>query len=207
MNIEVWIENIMKRIVFICVFLLSPFVLFGQDTIETNNGQVLYGLVVDGDTILVSTIEEVYVLPMHKFNSRREMRKYRRLVRNIKAVLPYAKLAKKKYDEVVASLESMNSEKEKKEYMKQVEEELKEEFEDDLKKLTVTQGRILLKLLDREIGETSYDLLKEFRGTFSAFFWQTLARIFGHNLKSEYDPDGEDRLLNEIVMLIENGQI
>jgi hypothetical protein len=197
----------MKRIVFICIFLLGPFALFGQDTIDMRGGQVLYGLVVDGDTILVSTIEEVYVLPMHKFNSKREMRKYRRLVRNIKAVLPYAKLAKEKYDEVVASLEGMNSEKEKKEYMKQVEEELKEEFEDDLKKLTVTQGRLLLKLLDREIGETSYDLLKEFRGTFSAFFWQTLARIFGHNLKSEYEPDGEDRLLNEIVMLIENGQL
>jgi hypothetical protein len=144
---------------------------------------------------------------MHKFKSRREMRKYRRLVRNIKVVLPYAKLAKEKYDEVVVELEELDSEKEKKMYMKQVEEELKDEFEDDLKKLTITQGRLLLKLLDREIGETSYELLKEFRGTFSAFFWQTLARIFGHNLKSEFDADGEDKLLNEIVLLIENGQL
>lgn len=197
----------MKRLFYISVFLLSPLLLFGQDTIDVKGGQVLYGLVVDGDTILVSTIKEVYVLPMHKFESKREMRKYRRLVRNIKAVLPYAKLAKKKYDEVVDNLEGLETEKEKKEYMKQVEEELKDEFEEDLKKLTVTQGRILLKLLDREIGETSYDLLKEFRGAFSAFFWQTLARIFGHNLKSEFDPEGEDRLLNEIVMLIENGQL
>lgn len=197
----------MKKLFYISVFLLSPLLVFGQDTIDVMGGQVLYGLVVDGDTILVSTIKEVYVLPMHKFETKREMRKYRRLVRNIKVVLPYAKLAKKKYDEVVDNLEKLETEKEKKEYMKQVEEELKDEFEEDLKKLTVTQGRILLKLLDREIGETSYDLLKEFRGTFSAFFWQTLARIFGHNLKSEFDPEGEDRLLNEIVMLIENGQL
>jgi hypothetical protein len=144
---------------------------------------------------------------VHKFESKREMRRYRRLIRNVKVVLPYAKLAKKKYDEVALAMEGMDTERQKKEYMKQVEEELKVEFEDDLKKLTITQGRILLKLLDREIGETSYDLLKEFRGTFSAFFWQTLARIFGHNLKSEFDPNGEDKLLNEIVMLIENGQL
>ncbi len=197
----------MKKFFYICVLFFCPFLVNGQDTIDVAGGQVLYGLVIDGDTILVSTIEEIYVLPVHKFNSKREMRKYRRLVRNIKAVLPYAKLAKKKYDEVVVAIQDMETEREKKEYMKQVEEELKDEFEDDLKKLTITQGRILLKLLDREIGETSYDLLKEFRGAFSAFFWQTLARIFGHNLKSEFDPEGEDKLLNEIVMLIENGQL
>ena len=178
-----------------------------QDTLQTSNENVLYGIVVDGDTILVSTIEEVYILPMHKFKTRRQMRKYRKLVRNVKVVLPYAKLAKKKYDEVVVELEKIESEKQQKKYMKQVEEELKEEFEEDLKKLTVSQGRILLKLLDREIGETSYELLKDFRGTFSAFFWQTLARIFGHNLKSEFDAKGEDKLLNEIVLLIENGQL
>lgn len=198
----------MKRLFYICILFLSPFVLKGQDTISVSgNGQVLYGLIIDGDTILVSSIKEVYVLPVRKFESRREMRKYQRLVHNVKVVLPYAKLAKKKYDEVVLAMEGMDTERQKKEYMKQVEEELKVEFEDDLKKLTITQGRILLKLLDREIGETSYDLLKEFRGTFSAFFWQTLARIFGHNLKSEFDPNGEDKLLNEIVMLIENGQL
>jgi hypothetical protein len=197
-----------KRLFYICLFFLSTFVLKGQDTISiSGNGQVLYGLIIDGDTILVSSIKEVYVLPVHKFESKREMRRYRRLIRNVKVVLPYAKLAKKKYDEVALAMEGMDTERQKKEYMKQVEEELKVEFEDDLKKLTITQGRILLKLLDREIGETSYDLLKEFRGTFSAFFWQTLARIFGHNLKSEFDPNGEDKLLNEIVMLIENGQL
>lgn len=197
----------MKKLFYIILLMISPFCLTGQDTVATKGGTVLYGIVVDGDTILVSTIDEVYILPMHKFKTRREMRKYRRLVRNIKVVLPYAKLAKEKYDEVVVELEELDNEKEKKKYMKQVEEELKDEFEDDLKKLTITQGRLLLKLLDREIGETSYELLKEFRGTFSAFFWQTLARIFGHNLKSEFDADGEDKLLNEIVLLIENGQL
>lgn len=197
----------MKKLLFIFLVSFLTIMAKSQDTLQTSNENVLYGIVVDGDTILVSTIEEVYILPMHKFKTRRQMRKYRKLVRNVKVVLPYAKLAKKKYDEVVVELEKIESEKQQKKYMKQVEEELKEEFEEDLKKLTVSQGRILLKLLDREIGETSYELLKDFRGTFSAFFWQTLARIFGHNLKSEFDAKGEDKLLNEIVLLIENGQL
>ena len=179
----------------------------GQDTLNTIGEHVLYGLVVDGDTILVSTLEEVYILPMHKFDSPREMRKYRRLVRNVKKVYPYAKLAKEKYDEVSENLEDLESEKDKKKYMNQVEKEVKEEFEGKLKKLTISQGRILIKLIDREIGETSYDLLKELKGSFSAFFWQTFARIFGHNLKSNFEAEGEDRLLNEIVLLIENGQL
>ncbi len=197
----------MKRILFILIASFSFVCTNGQDTIATAGENVLYGIVVDGDTLLVSTIEEIYILPMHEFDNKRDLRKYRRLVRNVKKVYPYAKLAGKKYSEVVAELEKMDSEKEKKDYMKKVEEEVKDEFEGDLKKLTISQGRILIKLIDREVGETSYDLLKEFRGAFTAFFWQTLAKIFGHNLKTSFDADGEDKLLNEIVMLIENGQL
>lgn len=196
----------MQKYIYI-LFLLLPLVGNGQDTIATKEGHALYGVVVDGDTILVSSIEEIYILPMHKFEKKKDYRRYRRLVRNVKKVYPYAKLAGKKYDEVVENLEKYETEKEKRAYMKQVEQEIKDEFEGDLKKLTVSQGRILIKLIDREIGETSYDLLKEFRGSFSAFFWQTLARIFGHNLKNSFDAEGEDKLLNEIVMLIENGQL
>jgi hypothetical protein len=116
-------------------------------------------------------------------------------------------MAGKKYDEVSEHMLSLTTERERREYIKQVEAEIMDEYEDDLKKLSITQGRILLKLIDREIGETSYDLLKELKGTFSAVFWQALARIFGNNLKSEFDPNGEDKLLNEIMILLENGQL
>lgn len=179
----------------------------GQDTITISDVDLLYGIIVDGDTILLTSIDEVIVFREPKFNTKREWRRYHRLVRNVKKVYPYAKMAGEKYKIVSAHLLTLKTEKEKKAYIKQVEQEIHDEYEGDLKKLTITQGRILLKLLDREIGETSYDLLKEFKGTFSAFFWQTLARIFGHNLKSEFDPEGEDSLLNEIVILIENGQL
>ncbi len=179
----------------------------GQDTILVANPEIHYGLVQDGDTILVADIKEVVVFPSHDFKSKWEWMRYRRLVKNIKKVYPYAKMAKKKYDEVSVKLIALETEKERKEYLKQVEIELKDEFEDDLKKLTISQGRILLKLIDREIGETSYDLLKEFRGTFSAFFWQTIARLFGNNLKTGFDAEGEDKLINEIIILIDHGLI
>ena len=95
----------MKKLLYIFLVSLLPILAASQDTLQTSNENVLYGIVVDGDTILVSTIEEVYILPMHKFKTRRQMRKYKKLVRNVKVVLPYAKLAKKKYDEVVVELE------------------------------------------------------------------------------------------------------
>ena len=89
--------------------------------------------------------------------------------------------------------------------MKEVEQQLLDEYKDDIKKLTISEGRILLKLIDREARRTSYTLIKEFRGGVSAFFWQSIARLFGGDLKVEYDPYGEDRVLEHIVMLIEIG--
>ncbi len=181
-----------------------------QDTIQLHKDDatyVLYGIIVNGDTLILSSIDEVYIFPQRKFKSRRDLRRYRRLVRNVKKAYPYAKLAKKKLIEIETNLARLETEKARKEYVKQVEKEIRYEYEDELKKLTITQGRILIKLIDRETGETSYELLKQLRGSFSAFFWQALARIFGSNLKSEFDAQGEDKLINEIVILIENGQL
>ena len=88
-----------------------------------------------------------------------------------------------------------------------MEADLKAEFEGELKKLTIKQGIILVKLIDRETGATSYDLIKSLRGSFSAFIWQSMARLFGSNLKLEYDPYGEDYMIEEIVQQLESGQI
>ncbi len=190
------------------VFLLSTGK--AQDTLQLHKDDasyVLYGVIIDGDTLLLSSIDEVYIFPMRKFKSEKDLRRYRRLIRNVKKAYPYAKLAKKKLDEIEANLLKLKTEKARKEYIKQVEKEIIDEYEDELKKLTITQGRILIKLIDRETGDTSYQLVKELRGSFSAFFWQALARLFGSNLKSEFDAQGEDKLINEIVILIENGQL
>jgi len=97
--------------------------------------------------------------------------------------------------------------KQQRQIMKQVEKEIHEQYGGELKKLTISQGKILIKLIDRETGNTSYDLVEDFRGNFVAFFYQSFARIFGYNLKEHYDPEGTDRNIEIIVRMIENGLI
>lgn len=190
------------------LFIVSLLPIMSQgDTTHLEGGHVMKGVIVDGDTLYMAEIEEVYIFNHDRFRSRWQAWKYRRLIRNVKKAYPYAKLARDKLREVNEHMLTLSTERQRKEYIKQVEEELKDEFEDELKKLTITQGRILIKLIYRETGNTSYELVKELRGTFSAFFWQTLARLFGSNLKDDFDPDGKDRLINEIVIMIENGQL
>jgi hypothetical protein len=190
--------------------LLSP-VTGGQelprDTISFGNLQIFNQMVKDGDTILHSTISEVVVYPVPQFTSRRDLRRYHRLVHNLKVVHPYAILAAEKLDEMNEAFSRLSNERERKQFVKQVENELMEEFSDELKSLTITQGRLLIKLIDRETGNTSYELVRELRGSFSAFFWQTVARLFGSSLKTTFDAEGEDKLIDQIVVLIENGQI
>jgi hypothetical protein len=179
----------------------------GDSIVSTQDIYVARAVVIDGDTLWVAELDEVYIFPTKKFQNRRERRRYTRLIYNVKKAYPWAKLAGEKLAEVEVRLATLESEKEQKEYMKQVEDELLRDYKDDLKKLTITQGRILIKLVYRETGDTSYELVEELRGKFSAFFWQALARLFGSNLKSVYDPQGEDRLIEEIVLLIENDQL
>jgi hypothetical protein len=179
-----------------------------EDSIRTSQDiYVARAVVIDGDTLWVAELDEIYIFPTKKFSSRRERRRYTRLIYNVKKAYPWAKLAGEKLADVEVHLISLKTEKEQKDYMKLIEKDLLKDYKEDLKKLTITQGRILIKLIDRETGDTSYELVKELRGNISAVFWQTLARLFGSNLKSEYDPEGDDRLIEEIIVLIENGQL
>ena len=129
-----------------------------QDSLLPPPGNILQYKVIDGDTVFLARIREVYIIPKRVFKSEAERRHYGRLVRNIKKVYPYSVMAREKYYMVVAHLQTLKTDKEKRDYIKQVEQEIKDDYEDQLKGLTITQGRILLKLIDRETGETSYDL-------------------------------------------------
>ncbi len=177
--------------------------------VTTINDSIMFlnSVLVDGKTIPHSNIKEVVVFPEIKFKNRYRRRRYRKLTRDLKKVYPYAILAKKKFDEMESEFSKLKTENEKRKYVKSIEKELKDEFGDKLKHLTITQGRLLLKLIDREIGSTSYVLLKELRGSFSAVFWQTVARLFGSDLKQKYDPHGSDYLIERIVLQIEYGII
>ncbi|MFO8234914.1 MAG: DUF4294 domain-containing protein [Bacteroidales bacterium] len=198
-----------KMGLFFLVILLPCSALFAQitDTSGIDETYLLKTVVVNGDTIGSAEIDEVVVYPELDFDNKREYRRYKKMVRDLKKVYPYAQKAKYKLIEMNEEFTQLNTEIERKRYIKNVEDTLKKEFKGDLKKLTITQGHYLLKLIDRETGNTSYELLKELKGNFSAVFWQTIARIFGHNLRSEYDPHGDDRLMERIVILIEHDQI
>lgn len=97
--------------------------------------------------------------------------------------------------------------RERKKRMKELEKEIKRDYEGELMKLSFTQGRILIKLLDRETGEVSYDIIKEFRGGFTAWFFQGIAKMFDYDLKDDYDPEGDDKLIEEIVQKVERGEL
>jgi hypothetical protein len=162
--------------------------------------------VVDGDTIPSIRLYDIYIYSEYAYKNRKQYEAWTRTKYNVKKVYPYAIVAAAKLKEYNRIMEKMPDEKTKKAYMKTVEKELKAEFEEPLKDLTVTQGRILLKLIDRETGNTSYELVKDFRGGFQAFMWQSVARLFGNNMKSEYDPTGEDIMVERAIKLVEAGQ-
>jgi hypothetical protein len=196
------------KLVILVFFVILAWNASAQDSVRTSTDiYVARGIIVNGDTLWVANLDEVYIYPQKHFQNLREHRKYTRLILNVKKAYPWAKLAGKTMEDVNNHLTTLQTEKEQDEYLKQVEKELLDNYTDDLKKLTITQGKILIKLVYRETGETSYKLVEFYRGKFSAFFWQALARIFGENLKLTYDPYGEDREIEEIVVQIENGQL
>lgn len=152
-------------------------------------------------------LPEIPIYAMRLFDSRRDIRRIEKLIYNVKKVYPYARLAGIKLREYNTLLLDATSDKERKKIMKKAEDEINEQFGPELRDLTFTQGKILIKLIDRETTATSYTLLKDLRGGFTAFFYQGFARIWGYNLKTKYDPSGEDDLIETIVLMIENGQI
>lgn len=164
--------------------------------------------VINGDTVIIVDMPVCYVGDYKKperYMSQRQIRKYKRLERYVRKVYPYATLAAKKLQECEKELVGVEDPKERRKVMKKVEIALKERYGDELKNLTVTQGKILLKLIDRQTGHTSFELVKELRGGFSASMWQGLALLFGHTLKADYDADGDDWMIEEIIEKIEAG--
>jgi len=162
----------------------------------------------NGDTVYYVHLREMVIRAPRKFKNAAEERQFWRLVYNVKKVYPYAKLAGKKLHELNEHYLEIKSEKDRKVYSKKVEDELKAEFEGELRKLTITQGRILLRLVDRETGNTTYEILQDFRGSLQAVFWQAIARVFGSNLKTRYDPSsGEDKIIEQIIAQIEEGSL
>lgn len=170
--------------------------------------KVRFGIIVDGDTLPYYRLKEVRVIESGSLLSEKEIRKNQKLIRNVKKMLPYAKIGKQRLDELELRIADMPK-RQRKEAIKQAEKDLLADFSDELKACTISQGMVLLKLIDRETGRTSYVLVDELRGKIRAGFYQTFARLFGYNLKSQYDPrnNKEDNLIERIVLSIERGKL
>lgn len=163
---------------------------------------------VDGkDTIAVVNLQEVYIYPKVKFKSKRDEEKYNKLVRDVKRTLPYAKMVYETLIETYEYIETLPTDKEKQAHLKRMEKELFSQYKPELKKLSFSQGKLLIKLIDRECNQSSYNLLKAYLGGFRAGFWNLFAGMFGASLKSEYDPKGKDALTERVVILVERGLI
>ena len=164
-------------------------------------------LVEEGDTMWCYLLPELYVYPPLKFKSEKQRRAYNRLVYNVKKVLPIAKEVNRAVLETYEYLQTLPDDKARKEHMKLVEKSLMAEYKPRMKKLTYSQGKLLIKLIYRETNSSSYELVQVFFGSTRASFYQAFAWVLGASLKKAYDPNGVDRLTERVVRQVESGQL
>ena len=184
----------MRRILIILIISVVSAKLYAQEKVIIADFNI-----VNGDTIFLADIPEVEILA---FKNSSERKKYFILKRRVLKVYPYALLAKDKLGTIQLGLDTIPKRRHKKRYTKEVAKWVKEEYSEKLKNLTMSEGKILVKLIYRETKITSYQIVKSYRGRFNAFFWQTMAKFWDNNLKTEYDPVNvrEDMLIEHIIL-------
>ena len=208
--------------IFLCLvmYMFSTTIYAQQVTASQSNGAAMTGepiflhpyyftgmVEVDGEMIPSYIFSDFYVFPKLVFKNVRQAKKYYRMANNIKKVYPIACEIKQTLDRTIAHLDSLPTKKEKDAYMKQAEKDLKKQYTPRLKKLTFSQGKLLIKLIDRQCDRTSYELIKTYMGGFKAGFYNAFASLFGASLKKEYDPECDDKLTERCILLIESGQM
>lgn len=160
-----------------------------------------------GDSIQYVEMNYVYVFPQMVFKDAKQAQEYNRLVYNVKKVLPIAKEVNTIILETYDYLETLPNKKAKDAHMKLVEQSIRKEYTPRMKKLTYSQGKLLIKLIYRECNSSSYDIIKAFMGPIRAGFWQAFSWAFGASLTKTYDPNGTDRLTERVVLMVEAGQL
>lgn len=200
----------MKRILFF-IFLssLATLASFAQSKEETTSigGYMVPVCVYQGDTIPSLRMPVLYVFKPLNFKSEKKRREYNRLVRNVKKTLPIAKEVNRAIIETYEYLQTLHDEKARQKHLKLVEKSIKEQYTPVMKKLTFSQGKLLIKLVNRQTDSSSYELVKAFLGPFKAGFYQAFASLFGASLKKEYHPEDEDAMTERVVLLVESGQL
>ena len=198
----------MKRLIFLILFLSFIAVhLNAQEQTTTINGYLVPACIYEGDTIASIHMPTLYCFKPLVFKNKKQQQEYNRLVRNVKKTLPIAKEVNRAIIETYEFIQTLPDEKTRQKHLQAVEKSVKEQYTPRMKKLTLSQGKLLIKLTNRETDSSSYELVKAFLGPFKAGFYQAFAAIFGASLKKEYHPDEEDALVEQIVLLVESGQI
>lgn len=186
--------------------IIVSLILLGTGTMsaQKKNGCFLPYIIEGKDTIFVDELPAAKVYPKLPKQKGKQWRKYYRLVHNFSKVYPYAIVAKSLVEEADSTIEARHLKRAKKDkYVSQVQKELFKVFEKPLRSLTVSQGALLMKLIDREVGKSSYYIIKDYKNGMAAGFWQGIAKMFGSDLKKPYDPEGEDRNVEELVKIWE----
>jgi len=197
----------MKRIFCFSALFFGAMLLLSPSLSAQNKGSMMGYRVEGSDTVFIGRINEIRVYNWKESTKKsKEWREYYRLVHNFKKTYPYALIARQKVmyvDSILSSRPMKKSEQEK--FIKQFEKELFSEFEKPLRNMSFSQGRLLLRLVDREVGQASFYLIKDYKGGIAAGFWQGVAKIFGADLKKPYDKFGEDKLTEELVIMYHQG--
>jgi len=188
---------------------LSLFAQEGKDRpkrVRKVTGYPMYYEVFDGDTVFFDSIDPVWCFPRGRKMKNGDWRKEYKLIYNFNKVYPYALVGRKMMHQVDSTIAADVSKKNQRNaYTRDVMFELFRIFEKDVRNMTVTQGMVLMRLVDRECGMSCYEIIKEYRSGFSANFWQLVAKLFGTNLKKKYDPKGEDKKIEQLVGIWESG--
>lgn len=191
-------------------FALLFVIIFSQKTLAQDIAHPTFPVKGKNDTIRVaSTNENGYMIPWvaletvtinseRIFKSGQARADFNRLKYNVLKVMPYALYAKRRYEQLERDLAVTEDKRQQKKLVKQCDAEIKDMFNREIKELTITQGQILTKLIDREVGRTTFDIVRQTKGGFTAFFYQSIARVVGHNLKNTYNPQ-EDRDIESII--------
>ncbi|MCB9184138.1 MAG: DUF4294 domain-containing protein [Flavobacteriales bacterium] len=171
------------------------------------DGTVHKAIVIDGDTLPVIDLWPSEVVSRWTARDRRQAERFDRLTRRVVKVYPFARITSELLREYEHDLAAIDRNGDQDLYVKLAEAELRAEFEAEVRDMTTSEGRVLTKLIDRETGKTSYELVRQLRGSFTAFIWQGMARVFGQDLKSTYDAAGDDQLMELVVQRIERGEL
>lgn len=201
-------KAIMKRLFFVTLIVLLASAVSPAQGQVVMDRKVRFGIIVEGDTIPYYRLKEIRVIESASLLSETEIRKNQKLIRNVKKMLPYAKIGKQRLDVLEKEIADLPK-RERRAAIRAAEKNLLADFSDELKDCTISQGKVLLKLIDRETGRTSYVLVDELRGKLRAGFYQAFARLFGYNLKAAYDPrnNEDDNLIERIVLSVEHGRL